>query len=498
VNTDTIDNCTPGERTVLQSLRSNEDIIIKPQDKGSDVVMDKSAYIREAERQLSDDRFYNKLDEDPTKQFSDEITNELHNMYDNGDIDEETLEYLIPESPKPGRFHLLPKIHKANNPGIPIVSANGHPTENISGFVDFHLRQHVEALPFLIKDTTAYIQKMAALNLLPFNTTLVTMDVTSLNANIPHSDDIEACTETWEFRSVKVPHTDCLVTMLTMVLKKNNFIFNGDHYLQINGTAMAPSYANTFMGKFEKQLLESSIERPLSWYILIDDVDMKWNQSDEELQNFLSRANNLHHSIKFTHEISNTTISFLDTSSFLSECELSTDLYSKPTDTNQYLLPSSCHPPHVTKSIPYSQAVRMRRICSTDKSLKKRLGQLKNHLKRRGYKQSIIKKSFSKAHDISRSSLLQHKEKQKCKRTPCVLTYHPRLKNSFNTIREHWTSVEKNSKLSKVFPETHMVAFKQPNSLRNLLLRAEMSRPNTAIGKSHSCGNKRCKCCRHM
>ena len=241
-----------------------------------------------------------------------------------------------------------------------------------------------------------------------------------------------------------------------------------------------------FMGKLEKQLLESSIERPLSWYRFIDDVDMKWTQSDEELQNFLSRANNLHPSIKFTHEISNTTISFFDTSSSLSEGVLSTDLYFKPIDTNQYLLPSSCHPPHVTKSIPYSQALRIRQIFSTDKSLKTRLDQLKNNLKRRGYKQSIIKKSFSKANNISRSSLLQYKEKQKCKRTPCVLTYHPCLRNSFNTIRGHWTSVEKNSKLSKVFPEPPMVAFKQPNSLRNLLVWVEMSKPNTTIGKSHS------------
>jgi hypothetical protein len=36
------------------------------------------------------------------------------------------------------------------------------------------------------------------------------------------------------------------------------------------------------MGKFEKQLLESSIESPLSWYRFIDDVDMKWTQSDVE------------------------------------------------------------------------------------------------------------------------------------------------------------------------------------------------------------------------
>ena len=237
----------------------------------------------------------------------------------------------------------------------------------------------------------------------------------------------------------------------------------------------------------KKQLLESSIERPLSSYRFIDDVDMKWTLSDKELQNFLSRANNLHPSIKFTHKISNTTISFLDTSSSLSEGVLSTDLYSKPTDINQCLLPSSCHLPHVTKSIPYSQALRIRRICSTDKSLKKRLGQLTNHLKRRGYKQSIIKKT----HNISRSSLLQYKEKQKCKRTPSVLTYHSCLRNSFNTI--HRTSVEKNSKLSKVLPEPPMIAFKQPNSLRNLLVRAEISKPNTIMGKIHSCGDKRCK-----
>jgi hypothetical protein len=41
-----------------------------------------------AERQLSDDWFYSKSEKDPTKQFSDEITNELTDMYDYGYIDE--------------------------------------------------------------------------------------------------------------------------------------------------------------------------------------------------------------------------------------------------------------------------------------------------------------------------------------------------------------------------------------------------------------------------
>ncbi|XP_071138766.1 uncharacterized protein [Mytilus edulis] len=174
-------------------------------------------------------------------------------MHNDGFIDDKPLEYLKPENPKPGRFYLLPKIHKANNPGRPIVSANGHPTEKISEFVDFHLRQYVEDLPSHIKDTTDYLRKMQALNQLPSDTTLVSMDVTSLYTNIPHADGIDAYKEVLNSRPVKYPPTECLVKMLTLVPKKNDFPFDGDHYLQVNGTAMgtkmAPSYANIFMGK---------------------------------------------------------------------------------------------------------------------------------------------------------------------------------------------------------------------------------------------------------
>ena len=68
-------------------------------------------------------------------------------MKENSHIDKNTFDYLKPDKPKARRFYLLPKIHKVKNPGRPIVSANGHPIEKISKFVDFHLRPHVEALP---------------------------------------------------------------------------------------------------------------------------------------------------------------------------------------------------------------------------------------------------------------------------------------------------------------------------------------------------------------
>ena len=42
-----------------------------------------------------------------------------------------------------------------------------------------------------------------------------------------------------------------------------NFTFNGEHHLQVNGTAkgtkMAPSVANMFMGKLEQQIINTSL-----------------------------------------------------------------------------------------------------------------------------------------------------------------------------------------------------------------------------------------------
>ena len=308
-------------------------------------------------------------------------------MKENGHIDKNTFDYLKPDKPKVGRFYLLPKIHKVNNPGRPIVSANGHPTEKISEFVDFHLRPHVEALPSHLKDTTDYLQKMESMNPLPSGTILVSMDVTSLYTNIPHNDGIEACREAWDQRAVKEQPTECLVQLLTLVLKHNNFTFNGEHFLQINGTAMgtkmAPSYANIFMGKLEKLIIQSAPHKPLSWFRFIDDVDMKWTESEENLNRFFDHANNVHPTIKFTHETSRNNISFLDTYTTCENDIMSTDIYNKPTDKHQYLSPQSCHPKHCTKSIPYSQALRIKRICSNEQTTKKRLGELKCHLKKR-------------------------------------------------------------------------------------------------------------------
>ena len=254
----------------------------------------------------------------------------------------------------------------------------------------------MQNLPSYLQDTTDFLRKQDAMGQLPPETLLVSMDVTSLYTNIPHEDGIKACEEVWEARAVKDPPTQILINLLTLVLKCNNFEFIGKHYLQIQGTAMgtkmAPSYANIFMGRLERRLLQSVILKHFSWLRFIDDIDMKWTRGKATLEAFLKTANNFHPTIRFTAEVSNDKHVFLDTISHLTDDKVAVDLYTKPTDSHQYLLPTSCHPPHCSKNIPYSLALRIRRICSDDETFEKRSKDLSEQLKQRDYQKQVLTK----------------------------------------------------------------------------------------------------------
>ena len=104
-----------------------------------------------------------------------------------------------------------------------------------------------------------------------------------------------------------------------------------------------PPIPNIFMGDREERLFLSSLKQPLSWFLFIDDIDMRWMHSDNELDEFFEHANSIHSSIKFTREVSQTKMSFLDTTTMVREGNMITSLYSKPTDKHKYLSPSSCH-----------------------------------------------------------------------------------------------------------------------------------------------------------
>ena len=140
-----------------------------------------------------------------------------------------------------------------------------------------------------------------------------------------------------------------------MVLTNNHFEFNGMYYHQLSGTAMgtklAPSYANLFMSTFEDKYVYTYPQQPTLWKRFIDDIFLIWPHGKESLIRFIEHLNRVHPTIKFTSDISDKEIAFLDLTIYLSYPHLYTRIYTKSTDRHMYLDNSSEHP--ITLKTPY-------------------------------------------------------------------------------------------------------------------------------------------------
>ena len=375
--------------------------------------MDKTWYIGECNRQLTNTKFYQHLDEDITADIQKRVTFYVNRMHKEKLVNDKTNQYLIESDVKPGRFYILPKVHKPGNPGRPIVSSNSHPTERLSHFVDYHLQPLVHKLPSFVEDTNDFLNKLLTIGNLPANSLLVTLDVSSLYTNIPHNEGINACERFLRTSSHKTILTSTLCDLIRRILIMNNFSFNDNHYLQIHGTSMgtkmAPSYANLFLGFFEANTLKNAPFQPHTWLRYIDDIFMIWTEGLDNLKIFIDYLNNIHSTIKFTSSHSSTNIPFLDVNvSLTNDGNISIDLYTKPTDKHQHLLYLSCHPLHTKKAIPFSLALHLRRICSTDATFHTRTGQLATYLLKRGYNRNFVKKQIRRAADIPPRGGLQY------------------------------------------------------------------------------------------
>ena len=89
----------------------------------------------------------------------------------------------------------------------------------------------------------------------------------------------------------EIPTND-IVDLVELVLKNDNFEFDGKHYLQKRGTAiatrMAPSYANLFTHDLESKLLALVPVKPFIWLRYIDDIFKVWTEGRKNCWNSLT------------------------------------------------------------------------------------------------------------------------------------------------------------------------------------------------------------------
>ena len=511
-------NLTREERNALKELRDNDNIIIKKADKGSSiVVMNKDDYVKEAERQLSDTKFYKETHTDLTCSLNDRIILLLNALKDDESISVEIYNCLATGNPKTASLYLLPKIHKIKEsnqfpPGRPIISANGCPTEKLSAFVDENIKGSIHKIPSYIRDTTDFIRRIESLRV-PEDCILVTFDVTSLYTNIPNEEGIQAVKEFLKDHKPPYASANTVILLLTEVLTKNTFEFNGKNYLQVGGTAMgtklAPSYANIFMGMLEQKTIQSYHKEPFLWVRFIDDIFVIWTHGEQELIKFHEHLNSFHESIKYTMEQSRSKIVFLDTWVKVIANRLIVELYTKPTDTHNYLHFTSSHPKHTKRAGPYGQFLRVRRNRTLQSDYIKHSKKMKIHYLNRGYPESLIESSRLRALSKDRSELLNPcpvKNKQNAKNenvVPLILTHHPSNYLVRKIINDNWNILKYSDLCQKALPESPLFTTRRASNIKDILVHSRLKpkgndhskRPNV---KSEKCKRPFCGICKKL
>lgn len=442
-------NLSPELRYSLNCLRKNQDIIIKPADKGGNVcILDREHYISEAERQLDNKKYY--ITTSPNEVNNNKLIRELNTIlftiHERGLLTHKQLDYLKakPED-KPRYFYLLPKIHKPTSKwpspympeGRPIVGNCESITRRISDYVDSFLRPLATSHSSYLKDSYDFANKIRNQIIDP-NWILVTGDITALYTNMNIDKIIESIkSEMIKNPDPKRPDTE-IVKLLQITLRNNTFDFNNKQYLQIHGTAMgtpdAPNQANIYLLDFDQKLQHGFHISPKFYFRFLDDTFFLWPGTITQLKEFEKYLNSLIPDITITLNHNHQEIPFLDLTIYKKTIELTTGpvtslqtkIFFKPTDNHQLLHCSSFHPKHTQRGVLKSHLLRFKRLSSSKTDFDHSCRILFAALKNRGYSKRLLRKYKNNIWNNTPTTEKRQLTVDKKKRIlPMVIKYSP-------------------------------------------------------------------------
>ena len=163
---------------------------------------------------------------------------------------------------------------------------------------------------------------------------------------------------------------------------------------------MAVTFANIFTSAAETEILNLNKTKPFGWKRDIDNIFSLWRTERKERGEFIALVNRHYPEIKFTAEISDKEINFLDATvykgeRFHNQGILDIRTHFKPTETFQYMHFSSCNPHGVRKGLIKGEVFRLLRTNSSAKSFYENIYNFKKPLHARGYPHNLIEKITS-------------------------------------------------------------------------------------------------------
>ena len=218
------------------------------------------------------------------------------------------------------------------------------------------------------------------------------------------------------------------------------------------GTKMGPSYANLFVGYIEHQFFN------------------QYNGPKADL--YRHYIDDCVGATSSTWEISDTSLAFLDIKVSVEGNGLYTSVHYKPTDSHSYLLYSSSHPSHFKNSIPYSQFLRLRRLCSEDSDFSLKSEEMCEFFDKRGYPASVVEAGHHRARQIDRQSALQTSQKENNNRIPFTLTFHPHNHAVKSIILKNFKLLQNDPDTGRIFLQPPLISFKRYKNIGNFLVRS--------------------------
>lgn len=412
-------------------------------------------------------------------------------------------------------IYILPKIHKNdilisitkeaqseyislllphNLTSRPIINNRYSPTKYLSFFLDKLLKPMYQFIPSFIKDTFDLLSKLP--RSYNNNTVFISLDVKSLYTSIPHQlgyDSIQYFVSTHSYSGNQQFPIPFFLDAVKIVLENNIFKYKTRYFKQIRGTAMgtimAPAYANIVMGYLEKTLysrVKNDISDSAATYLkasyfrYLDDILIIWDESICPHRDIIDIILTLDHDIQFEYSVAKESINFLDVTIYKGyNNKIETDIFSKPTDTKQYLPFDSFHPSHTKRNIPYTLATRIKRLVSDPRRCQIRLDELYNTLVNLKYPSNLIIDAINKEPVLSQRTVCDTA-------FPFKTTYNPTQRILFHNFVT--PNVQVFSRVLTGNDGRVSQCQRQPDNILQVINK-------NGFNKIKKCGKPRCKTC---
>ena len=176
---------------------------------------------------------------------------------------------------------------------------------------------------------------------------------------------------------------------------------------------MSCSYADLPLASYDSKTLAFDLS-PTTWKRFRDDVFVVWTHGPASVSLFLEYLNKTDKTgkIQFTMQAARDDgLEFLDLKFKMVNGKISVDVFSKPTNSFTYVLPSTCHPNRNIRNVPKGIDLRLRRICDSDEKYDERSEEYQKYLIARDYQSGSVKRRLEQVKKLSRSEARKHKVK---------------------------------------------------------------------------------------